>query len=108
MSTYTNELTAEIERVTLRGSPDKKTLQKLASIIWRMDQRLQVLEDEVVVDEKRKTFVPVEPPADVNEGPADIAANKETTNDGPFDVTARPNKKANATSVRGRAKKSQE
>lgn len=52
MSTYTDELNAELERVTLRGNPDKKTIQKLSSIIWRLDQRLQVLEGEVVVDDK--------------------------------------------------------
>jgi len=52
MSSYEEELKAEIERVTLRGSPDKKTVQKLASIIWRLEQRLAVLENEVVVDDK--------------------------------------------------------
>lgn len=52
MSTYTEELTKELDRVTLKGSPDKITMQKLASIIWRMDQRLSILEDQVVVDDK--------------------------------------------------------
>ena len=52
MSTYTNELQREIERVTLKGNADKETLRKLASIIFRMDQRLQILEKEVVVDDK--------------------------------------------------------
>ena len=51
-SNYENELQSEIERVTLRGSPDKNTVQKLASIIWRLEQRVALLEDEVVVDEK--------------------------------------------------------
>ena len=52
MSTYTTELTAEIERVTLKGNADKDTIRKLASIIFRMDQRLQMLESQIVVDEK--------------------------------------------------------
>ena len=52
MSTYTEELSKELDRVTLRGSPDKATMQKLASIIWRMDQRLSVLEEQIVLDDK--------------------------------------------------------
>lgn len=52
MSTYTDELKQELDRVTLRGSPDKNSFAKLASIIWRMDQRLQVLEDNIVIDDK--------------------------------------------------------
>mgnify|MGYP001026545472 CR=1 FL=1 len=60
MSTYTNELNAELERVALRGNPDKKTLQKLSSIIWRLDQRIQALEDAVVVDEHAPAPQPVE------------------------------------------------
>lgn len=52
MSTYTDELQREIERVTLKGNADKETLRKLASIIFRMDQRLLQLENEIVVDEK--------------------------------------------------------
>ena len=52
MSTYTDELTAEIERVTLKGNADNKTMRKIASIIFRMDQRLQMLENQIVVDEK--------------------------------------------------------
>jgi len=52
MSTYTDELKAELDRVTIKGNPDKNSFAKLASIIWRMDQRLQKLEEEIVVDEK--------------------------------------------------------
>ena len=52
MSTYTNELQSEIERVTLRGNADKDTIRRLSSIIFRLDQRLQMLEKEIVVDEK--------------------------------------------------------
>jgi len=52
MSTYTDELREEINRVTLRGNPDKNTLAKLASIIWRLDQRVQALEEQIVLDDK--------------------------------------------------------
>jgi len=52
MSTYTDELKQELDRVTLRGTPDKNSFSKLASIIWRMDQRIQKLEEEIVVDDK--------------------------------------------------------
>lgn len=52
MSTYTDELKQEIDRVTLRGNPDKQTLAKLASIIWRLDQRVQALEEQIVLDDK--------------------------------------------------------
>lgn len=58
MTTYTDELQREIERVTLKGNADKETIRRLASIIFRMDQRIQLLESEVVVDEK-----PAAPPA---------------------------------------------
>ena len=52
MSTYTDELKAELDRVTIKGNPDKNSFAKLAYIIWRMDQRIQKLEEEIVVDEK--------------------------------------------------------
>jgi len=58
MSTYTDELQREIERVTLKGNADKDTIRRLASIIFRMDQRLQVLEKEVVVDDKPEVDTP--------------------------------------------------
>ena len=52
MTTYTEELQKEVERVTLRGNADKTTIRKLASIIFRMDQRIRILEGEIVVDDK--------------------------------------------------------
>lgn len=60
MTTYTDELTREIERVTLKGNADKETIRKLASIIFRMDMRIQQLEGEIVVDEKPATPPKVE------------------------------------------------
>ena len=44
MSTYTQELQDEIDRVTLKGNADKQTIRRLASIIFRMDQRILALE----------------------------------------------------------------
>lgn len=44
MSTYTQELQDEIDRVTLKGNADKQTIRRLASIIFRMDQRIRALE----------------------------------------------------------------
>jgi len=55
MTTYTDELQSEIERVTLRGNADKDTIRRLASIIFRLDQRIQMLENEIVVDDKPAT-----------------------------------------------------
>lgn len=52
MSTYTDELKSELDRVTIKGNPDKNSFAKLASIIWRMDQRIQLLEEQIVVDDK--------------------------------------------------------
>ena len=57
MSTYTNELQKEVERVTLKGNADKETMRRLASIIFRMDQRIQAQEGEIVVDEKAAPVV---------------------------------------------------
>lgn len=58
MSTYTDELQREIERVTLKGNADKETLRRLASIIFRMDQRLLQLENGNVVEEKPEPTPP--------------------------------------------------
>ena len=44
MTTYVQELQNEIERVTLKGNADKQTIRRLASIIFRMDQRIIALE----------------------------------------------------------------
>ena len=41
---YTERLMKEIERVTLRGSPDKETVRSLAAIIFDMEQRVKALE----------------------------------------------------------------
>ena len=56
---YTERLMKEIERVTLRGSPDKETVRSLAAIIFDMEQRVKALEaaapakEEPVVEEPK-------------------------------------------------------
>lgn len=74
MSNYTDELQREIERVTLKGNADKDTLRRIASIIFRMDMRLQELEREIVVDDK--PAVAPEPPAEVEEEETTQAVKK--------------------------------
>ena len=76
MSNYEQELREEVERVTLRGSPDKKTVQKLASIIWRLEQRVAELESEVVVDEKP----PVPAPAVEEKQPTKRTNSRKVSN----------------------------
>ena len=61
---YTTELQDEIDRVTIRGNADKQTIRKLASIIFRMDQRIRALEGDsapveaVVAEEKVEAPTP--------------------------------------------------
>ena len=57
MNTYTEELKEELDRVVLKGNPDKDSFRKLASIIFRMDARISQLEEEIVLDEHK-----LEPP----------------------------------------------
>jgi hypothetical protein len=54
MSTYTQELQDEIDRVTLKGNADKQTIRKLASIIFRMDQRILALEGVKTEEQQAK------------------------------------------------------
>jgi hypothetical protein len=54
MTTYTKELQDEIERVTLKGNADKQTIRRLASIIFRMDQRILELEGVKTEEQQAK------------------------------------------------------
>jgi hypothetical protein len=78
MSTYTNELQSEIERVTLRGNADKDTIRRLASIIFRMDTRIQMLENEIVVDDKPATPPVVEEVKEEETKPSRRVASKKS------------------------------
>ena len=66
MNTYTKELQDEIDRVTLKGNADKQTIRRLASIIFRMDQRIGELEAKAGVDQPK----PVEEAPPQQETPA--------------------------------------
>ena len=48
-TTYTEELQAMLEEVTLRGNPNKKDVAKICSVIFRMNERLN--EAELAVNE---------------------------------------------------------
>ena len=76
MTTYTDELQREIERVTLKGNADKETIRKLASIIFRMDMRIKQLEDEIVVDEKPAAPPKVEEVKEETKPTRRVAASK--------------------------------
>lgn len=43
-----------MDRVVLRGSPDKETFRALAEIIFEMNERINKLEKSVVLDDKIK------------------------------------------------------
>lgn len=90
MSTYTKELQDEIDRVTLKGNADKQTMRKLASIIFRMDQRIIALEGGVTAEQEakkepgpnlvpvpeavqKKTIRPVQPKSEVPQAEPDTS-----------------------------------
>ena len=54
MSTYTKELQDEVDRVTLKGTADKQTIRRLASIIFRLDQRILELEGKKAQEQQAK------------------------------------------------------
>ena len=54
MSTYTKELQDEVDRVTLKGNADKQTIRRLASIIFRLDQRILDLEGKKAQEQQAK------------------------------------------------------
>jgi len=54
MASYTDKLKNQLDRVVLRGSPDKETIRSLAEIIFELNERLNKIEKSVVLDEKIK------------------------------------------------------
>jgi len=54
MATYTTKLKDQLDRVVLRGSPDKETIRSLAEIIFDLNERINKIEKSVVLDEKIK------------------------------------------------------
>lgn len=54
MASYTDKLKKQLDRVVLRGSPDKETVRSLAEIIFDLNERINKIEKSVVLDEKIK------------------------------------------------------
>jgi len=54
MASYTEKLKQQLDRVVLRGSPDKETVRALAEIIFDLNERINKIEKSVVLDEKIK------------------------------------------------------
>lgn len=54
MASYTEKLKNQLDRVVLRGSPDKETVRSLAEIIFDLNERINKIEKSVVLDEKIK------------------------------------------------------
>jgi len=54
MASYTDKLKNQLDRVVLRGSPDKETVRSLAEIIFDLNERINKIEKSVVLDEKIK------------------------------------------------------
>ena len=54
MASYTDKLKAQLDRVVLRGSPDKETFRAVAEIMFEMNERINKLEKSIVLDEKLK------------------------------------------------------
>tara|TARA_R110000772_G_scaffold148811_2_gene259414 strand:- start:25945 stop:26118 length:174 start_codon:yes stop_codon:yes gene_type:complete len=54
MASYTDKLKTQLDRVILRGSPDKETIRSLAEIIFELNDRINKLEKTVILDETIK------------------------------------------------------
>ena len=47
-TSYTEELQTMLEEVTLRGNPNKKDVAKICSVLFRLNERLNEAESEVL------------------------------------------------------------
>ena len=47
-TSYTEELQAMLEEVTLRGNPNKRDVAKICSVLFRLNERLNEAEVEIV------------------------------------------------------------
>lgn len=52
MANYTKELQEMLQRVAGRGNPNAQDIQKLCSVVFRMNDRINQLEEQVVLDDK--------------------------------------------------------
>lgn len=54
MASYTDKLKNQLDRVVLRGSPDKETIRSIAEILYDLNERINKIEKSIVLDEKIK------------------------------------------------------
>jgi hypothetical protein len=52
MANYTKELQEMLQRVAGRGNPNAQDIQKICSVVFRMNDRINQLEEQVVLDDK--------------------------------------------------------
>ena len=52
MANYTKELQEMLQRVAGRGNPNAQDIQKICSVFFRMNDRINQLEEQVVLDDK--------------------------------------------------------
>ena len=52
MADYAKELQEMLENVVQRGNPNATDIRKICSVMFRMNERINQLEEAVVVDDK--------------------------------------------------------
>lgn len=50
---YTEELQKMLDRTIARGNPNAQDVKALCSVIFRMNERIVQLEEQIVLDEKK-------------------------------------------------------
>jgi len=53
MADYTQELQEMLQNVVARGNPNVADMRKICSVMFRMNERINDLEEAVVVDDKK-------------------------------------------------------
>jgi len=50
---YTEELQTMLDRTVARGNPNAQDMKSLCSVIFRMNERIKALEEQIVLDDKK-------------------------------------------------------
>lgn len=50
---YTDELQKMLDRTIARGNPNAQDVKALCSVIFRMNERIVQLEEQIVLDDKK-------------------------------------------------------
>ena len=50
---YTEELQQMLDRTIARGNPNAQDVKALCSVIFRLNERVSQLEEQIVLDEKK-------------------------------------------------------